>query len=532
MANKNTSIYKIFWFISCCLWASHVAAVNVLNQGDVLNSSASLVSRNDLFTLRFFNLSSNGDSSTNYSYLGIFYRNDTNPGKPFWIANRDRPISDNSGALVINETGLMITFNGGKAPLELFSDQSNIKVTAILQDDGNFVLKSGEQIMWQSFDFPTDSFLPGMKLGQTRSLTSWLTDSIPAAGAFSLDWDPDERQLILRRRGVTFWTSGVLSENKTFENINLDGGEADYKFIEVSNEEGIKYLTYEYVRNQYIPNDIPNDSINVTGLWLSYEGSMVDQRSSTPVVLSDLCDGNSTSNGCERWKGPKCSSRGENFRREWGYFPRSVDSSGYDNASVSLSDCKDICWKNCTCVGTATSLNPNGTGCKFWYGPLDQELPRDQQPSLYYIIRPPHNGTGPPIGSSIENSNDKKQNWNVIVSAALLGIAIIPIVAAVAVILFLLFMRRRRAKFEVLEIVSGRRSNSNFNFDRPLNLIGYAWMLWKEDAALELMHPTLPTDILKQGDMFNSSASLVSGNGFFTFKFYNLSIDEWYLSIW
>ena len=25
----------------------------------------------------------------------------------------------------------------------------------------------------------------------------------------------------------------------------------------------------------------------------------------------------------------------------------------------------------------------------------------------------------------------------------------------------------------VLEIVSGRRSNNNFNFDRPLNLIGY-----------------------------------------------------------
>ncbi|KAK3197972.1 hypothetical protein Dsin_021387 [Dipteronia sinensis] len=90
MANKRKSIYKIFWFISCCLWACHVAAVDVLNQGDVLNSSASLVSRNKLFTLRFFNLSSNRDSSINYSYLGIFYRNYTNPGKPFRIANRGR----------------------------------------------------------------------------------------------------------------------------------------------------------------------------------------------------------------------------------------------------------------------------------------------------------------------------------------------------------------------------------------------------------------------------------------------------------
>ncbi|TXG66271.1 hypothetical protein EZV62_007546 [Acer yangbiense] len=397
MANKSTSIYKIFWFISCCLWASHVAAVDVLNQGDVLNSSASLVSKNDLFTLRFFNLSSNGDSNTNYSYLGIFYRNE-NPGKPFWIANRDRPISDNSGALVINETGLMITFNGGKAPLELFSGQTNNKVTAILQDDGNFVLKSGEQIRWQSFDFPADSFLPGMKLGfnyktgQNRSLTSWLTDSIPAPGAFSLDWDPDERQLIFRRRGVTFWTSGVLLENNTFENIALDAGEADHKFIEVSNEEG-KYLTYEFLRNQYTPTNW----INVTWLMLSYDGGMRDQNSSRMVLLPDLCDGNSISSGCKRWERPKCRSGGENFQREWCYFPGSVDMSVYLNASVSISDCKDICWKNCTCVGTAaTSLTPNSTGCQFWYGPLDQEPLIGMTESLYYIIRP-----GPPIGSPI-----------------------------------------------------------------------------------------------------------------------------------
>ena len=80
-----------------------------------LNSSASLVSRNDFFTLRFFNLSSSGNSNTNYSYLGIFYRNDTNPGKPFWIANRDMLITDNSGALVIDEIGkLIITFNGAR----------------------------------------------------------------------------------------------------------------------------------------------------------------------------------------------------------------------------------------------------------------------------------------------------------------------------------------------------------------------------------------------------------------------------------
>ncbi|KAK1584361.1 hypothetical protein Q3G72_032306 [Acer saccharum] len=438
MANKNTSVYKIFWFISCCLWASHVAAVDVLNQGDVLNSSASLVSRNELFTLRFFNLSSNGDSNTNYSYLGIFYRNDIRiPAKPFWIANRDGLITDNSEALVIDENGkLMITFNGGKAPLELFSGQSNNKVTAILQDDGNFVLMSGEQILWQSFDFPTDSFLPGMKLGinyktgQNRSLTSWLTDSIPAPGAFSLDWDPDERQLILRRRGVTFWTSGVLLENNTFENIALDAGEADHKFIEVSNEEG-KYLTYEFLPNQYTPTNW----INVTWLMLSYDGGMQEQSSNRVVLNSDLCDGNSISSGCKRWEGPKCRSRGENFQKERGYFPGSVDSSVDLNASVSLSDCKDICWKNCTCFGTATSLTPNGTGCQFWVQAVDMDF----------------------------NCCSSHINRNTI------GYSGVP---------------------EVEKTSTTRKNSSFFHADQPLNLIGYAWQLWKE--AVHLPMPKQP----------------------------------------
>ncbi|CAN4128069.1 unnamed protein product [Withania somnifera] len=43
----------------------------------------------------------------------------------------------------------------------------------------------------------------------------------------------------------------------------------------------------------------------------------------------------------------------------------------------------------------------------------------------------------------------------------------------------------------MLEIVSGRRNTSIQEFDRPLNLIGYAWEQWKEGRALELKDPTL-----------------------------------------
>ncbi|KAI9110207.1 hypothetical protein K1719_018649 [Acacia pycnantha] len=39
----------------------------------------------------------------------------------------------------------------------------------------------------------------------------------------------------------------------------------------------------------------------------------------------------------------------------------------------------------------------------------------------------------------------------------------------------------------LIEILSGKKNNSRFDLDRPLNLIGYAWQLWNEGRALELI---------------------------------------------
>ncbi|ONI11928.1 hypothetical protein PRUPE_4G135300 [Prunus persica] len=39
-----------------------------------------------------------------------------------------------------------------------------------------------------------------------------------------------------------------------------------------------------------------------------------------------------------------------------------------------------------------------------------------------------------------------------------------------------------------LEIISGRKNNRLYKEDRVLNLVGYAWVLWKEGGGLEIMH--------------------------------------------
>uniref|UniRef100_A0A5B7A748 non-specific serine/threonine protein kinase n=1 Tax=Davidia involucrata TaxID=16924 RepID=A0A5B7A748_DAVIN len=43
----------------------------------------------------------------------------------------------------------------------------------------------------------------------------------------------------------------------------------------------------------------------------------------------------------------------------------------------------------------------------------------------------------------------------------------------------------------LLEIVSGKKNNRCYHSEHPLNLIGYAWELWKEGKSFELTDPTL-----------------------------------------
>ncbi|KAI9070949.1 hypothetical protein K1719_047089 [Acacia pycnantha] len=43
----------------------------------------------------------------------------------------------------------------------------------------------------------------------------------------------------------------------------------------------------------------------------------------------------------------------------------------------------------------------------------------------------------------------------------------------------------------LIEILCGKKNNSRFDLDRPLNLIGYAWQLWNEGRAIELIDSTI-----------------------------------------
>ena len=84
----------------------------------------------------------------------------------------------------------MIKYNGRGDPIVTYSDGGETENTSFSTNliERQVNSKSNGSIgrwLWESFDHPTDTLLPEMKLVVNRSLTSWLALDDPASGAFS-----------------------------------------------------------------------------------------------------------------------------------------------------------------------------------------------------------------------------------------------------------------------------------------------------------------------------------------------------------
>lgn len=174
MATKGRNlIIFLSLFFSFLLRHGHCDR-DVLAQGQKLRDGEHLVSADETFRLEFFS-----PGTSRNRYVGIIYNIVDDMAefvankKGVWVANRDNPIADNSGVLMVDESGrLIISHSGGSNILLSNFVEAAKNASAMLLDAGNFVLRErvsdgsfSEQNSWQSFDYSTDTILPGMKLG-------------------------------------------------------------------------------------------------------------------------------------------------------------------------------------------------------------------------------------------------------------------------------------------------------------------------------------------------------------------------------
>ncbi|XWS19007.1 hypothetical protein CRYUN_Cryun32bG0093600 [Craigia yunnanensis] len=190
-----------------------------------------------------------------YCYLGIWYNDGreyrSKISNPVWVANRNNPILDiSSVVLSLDRDGSLKILCDGSELIALYSAQPAItKASATINDYGNFMLNelnpdgSVKQVLWQSFDHPTDTLLPGMKLGiNFKTGFSWYLTSLrsyisAAPGSFTFGMDPNRTdQLVIWWRGDIYWTSGPWQDpNSEFPNIKFLNN-IGYHFNYVSNE--------------------------------------------------------------------------------------------------------------------------------------------------------------------------------------------------------------------------------------------------------------------------------------------------------
>lgn len=153
--------------------------------------------RNILSPAKVFVLGIFKPSSTLHWYLGVWHHRF--PQEVVWVANRDSPLSKPNGTLEILDNNLVLLDQHGTRVWWTNVTSTNLMkslVTGELLDSGNFVLRyinndDSARVLWQSFDFPTDVLVSGMKFGWdaksniNRVLKSWRSLSDPSPGEYT-----------------------------------------------------------------------------------------------------------------------------------------------------------------------------------------------------------------------------------------------------------------------------------------------------------------------------------------------------------
>lgn len=380
MATWNQTPFDCF-IILLLLVAFSNAQSDVLTQGQELTPGSWLISATGAFSLGFYS-----PSLLNNSHIAIWYEGD--PKNPVWIANPNFAFPRDFGmpCLTIDSNGSLKIVpkqrNGHAYSFYLYEAEEPMNSSAILLDNGNFILGvlnpdgSIKQQLWQSFDHPTDTLLPGMKIGinhktgSTWSITSQRGDYSVLSGSFTLTMNPNNtNQLLLLHRGAIFWTSGNWRDGRFEFSEELSSiNNQEFVFRRFSNENETFF--------NYSTSNLNNGVIEIQPrLRLVNDGRLVgskwDLKVECPYFENELFEvaKGVSGDGCvgkKQHKVPECRNPPKRFSTTQRFGNMERNSLRYsDSENLTIYDCEKICISSCGCIAFS-STNEEGTGCETW----------------------------------------------------------------------------------------------------------------------------------------------------------------------
>lgn len=396
---KSTTCINMLWIcFSLLLLSQTSSSLDSLSPGESIKDGETLVSAAGTFELGFHR-----PQNSSNRYLAIWYKA-VSAFSVVWVANRETPILDSSGVVSLSKKGLVALLNEKNITV-WSSNKTTSAQNPIMQllDSGNLVVRDAnddqsDEFLWQSFDSPCDTFLPGMRIGRNfstgedRFLTSWKTANDPAPGQFSLWIDPRGfPQFVLRNGTAMHYRAGSwnglrftgtpqlpqiqifkyefeLSKNGVYYEYEVQGTLMSRLVVNLSGFVERFARTPESTgwRSIYFAPLDQCDEYSVCGV--NMKCNIVD-NSPNCVCLEGFVSKSpkNWSDGCFR-KTPLDCKTGDVFRSYAGLKLPDTSGSPY-NTTLSFAECKEMCSGNCNCTAFASS-NINGTGCLLWFGEL------------------------------------------------------------------------------------------------------------------------------------------------------------------
>ncbi|XP_071682085.1 G-type lectin S-receptor-like serine/threonine-protein kinase At2g19130 [Lolium perenne] len=410
------------------------SANDTLTAGQALAVGDKLVSSNGKFALGFFQPAAstitskftNITSTANW-YLGIWF-NQIPVFTTVWVANRDQPIpndpklnltthlkiSSNGNLIIVHDE--VVIWSTHITPNSRIRPSINT-TSVVLMNSANLVLTSlSDQVLWESFDYPTDVVLPGAKFGwnkvtrlNRRGISKKSTVD-PGLGYYSIELQTNGNGIMLKRRKPSLVYRTYLSETssilkllprvkKILELVPQTKGVVIPYYFSNKEEEYYMYNSTNESASSFLSLDISGQiKLNI---WSQAQGSW-------QVVLDDpidvctppatcgpftVCNGKAQpscgcmesfskksprhwefgdrSHGCVRDSPLYCTSNKNTTSSTDMFQPISQVTLPYNpqrtDLAASRRNCEESCLSSCSC--TAYSYNNNSI-CSVWHGKL------------------------------------------------------------------------------------------------------------------------------------------------------------------
>nr|GMC84834.1 G-type lectin S-receptor-like serine/threonine-protein kinase At4g27290 [Ipomoea batatas]GMC94300.1 G-type lectin S-receptor-like serine/threonine-protein kinase At4g27290 [Ipomoea batatas]GMD03554.1 G-type lectin S-receptor-like serine/threonine-protein kinase At4g27290 [Ipomoea batatas]GMD38235.1 G-type lectin S-receptor-like serine/threonine-protein kinase At4g27290 [Ipomoea batatas]GME01979.1 G-type lectin S-receptor-like serine/threonine-protein kinase At4g27290 [Ipomoea batatas] len=458
-------------------------------------------------------------------YVGIWY-NQIPTCTVVWVANRDTPLTNTSSVVlkIVDPGRLALVY--GNTSIIWYTNTSRLVKNPIakLLDSGNLVVidasdDKAENLLWQSFDHPTDTQLPGMKLGTNfvtglnTTLSAWKSESNPGTGEYKAYLDPTGYPQGILRKGTT-----EVYRSGPWNGVGWSGspgmakkGKIGEMFVTINMKEVSS--TYKVYNNSTLVRMVVSNSgsldiyvwVEGTREWniIGKEATQVcDNYGSCGTYGS--CDNNNYPNcgclerflardpgawgrgdfsrGCVRrtplkncQNGSSSSSSSDGFLKYSGVKLPDTRFSTF-NTTMNLKECRQVCFNNCSCMAYSSLDISNGqNGCLLWFGDLIDinVVPSDALGQDLYIRMASSELDYP------SSSMGKKSKIIKFTSSILAGILVLSLSLTLVIILY-----KRKTKEILLNLTSEEdqtlfevstitRATHNFSLNNKIGEGGY-----------------------------------------------------------